>query len=99
MLKITRLRSVNPQDYYLEVIARGAEEYYLRGPDQAGVWIGDGSARLGLDGTVAPDDLRAILDQRHPITGEKEIALSTALLGVETVSAVNAPTRGIVSPA
>lgn len=64
MLKITRLRSNNPQGYYLEVIAQGAEEYYLRRPDHAGVWIGAGAGHLGLDGTVAPDDLRAILDQR-----------------------------------
>ena len=71
MLKITRLRSDNPQGYYLEVIARGAEEYYVRRPEHAGVWIGAGSSQLGLDGAVAPDDLRAILAQRHPVTGEK----------------------------
>ncbi|WP_436792821.1 MobF family relaxase [Actinospongicola halichondriae] len=88
MLKITRLRSVNPQDYYLEVIARGAEEYYLRGPDQAGTWIGTGSARLGLDGAVAADDLRAILDQRHPITGEKLPARQIRRVGFDlTLSA------------
>jgi len=88
MLKITRLRSANPQDYYLEVIARGAEEYYLSGPDQAGVWIGNGSAGLGLDGTVAPDDLRAILDQRHPITGEKLPARQIRRVGFDlTLSA------------
>jgi conjugative relaxase-like TrwC/TraI family protein len=71
VLKITRLRSDNPQGYYLEVIARGAEEYYLRRPEHAGVWIGAGSTRLGLDGIVDPDDLRAVLDQRNPTTGEK----------------------------
>jgi conjugative relaxase-like TrwC/TraI family protein len=88
MLKITGLRSSNPQDYYLEVIARGAEEYYLRRPEHAGVWIGAGSSQLGLDGAVAPDDLRAILDQRHPITGEKLPARQIRRVGFDlTLSA------------
>ncbi|MFP5322917.1 MAG: MobF family relaxase [Acidimicrobiia bacterium] len=88
MLKITGLRSSNPQDYYLEVIARGAEEYYVRRPEHAGVWIGGGSSQLGLDGVVAPDDLRAILDQRHPVTGEKLSARQIRRVGFDlTLSA------------
>lgn len=88
MLKITRLRSANPEGYYLEVIARGAEEYYIRRPEHAGVWIGAGSTRLGLDGTVAADDLRAILDQRHPATGEKLPARQIRRVGFDlTLSA------------
>lgn len=88
MLKITRLRCDNPQGYYLEVIARGAEEYYLRRPDHAGVWIGAGASRLGLDGAVSPDDLRAILDQRHPTTGEKLPARKIRRVGFDlTLSA------------
>jgi conjugative relaxase-like TrwC/TraI family protein len=70
VLKITQLRSTRPEGYYLEAIARGAEEYYLQRGDTPGAWIGEGAAGLGLSGRVEPDQLSALLRQRHPRTGE-----------------------------
>lgn len=44
--------------YYLS-LAR--EDYYLEGGERPGYWWGSGADRLGLTGTVKPDDLRALL--------------------------------------
>ncbi|MBV8463075.1 MAG: relaxase domain-containing protein, partial [Acidimicrobiales bacterium] len=61
-------------------LGRGATRYYAEslrhedgydGPaEDAGRWRGRGAARLGLRGAVAPEDLSAVLDGRHPRTDE-----------------------------
>ena len=49
------------EDYYLHTVANGREEYYTGSGESPGYWLGEGARRLGLDGEVAPDDLRAVL--------------------------------------
>src|SRR5690606_5262145 len=40
-------------DYYLDTVARGAEEYYVGSGEAPGRWLGRGAERLGLTGDVA----------------------------------------------
>jgi len=53
-------------DYYLDTVARGAEEYYIGSREAPGRWVGRGAARLGFDGEVAGIDLRHVLEGRDP---------------------------------
>ncbi len=45
---------------------RGPVDYYLDPDEPLGRWWGGGRPALGLDGPVAGDDLRALLEARHP---------------------------------
>ena len=42
--------------------------------ERPGVWQGNWADQLGLDGVVAADDLRALVDGRHPGTGVELLA-------------------------
>ena len=44
-------------------------DYYSGAGEAHGQWIGGGASRLGLDGQVDPDDLRAVLAGLRPGTG------------------------------
>jgi conjugative relaxase-like TrwC/TraI family protein len=57
------------EGYYLHAVAKGVEDYYLGSGEALGRWVGSGSARLGLSGVVAGDDLRTVLDGRRPEDG------------------------------
>ena len=48
MLSIGKL-SPGRADYYLDTVAKGAEEYYLGSGEAPGRWIGHGAELLGLD--------------------------------------------------
>jgi conjugative relaxase-like TrwC/TraI family protein len=83
VMKIVKLRTTNPATYYVEIIASGAEEYYLRSPEAHGRWTGAGTALLGLDGEVDADDLRAILAHRDPTTGTRLTSQRVTLPGFD----------------
>lgn len=78
--------------YYLEVIAAGREDYYLSSGEAPGRWVGGGSAALGLEGEVSPDDLRAVLGGLDPRTGarivgwRKVVGLDLTLSAPKSVS-------------
>ena len=59
--------------YYLTAVAKqdGAEGYYLARGEEPGRWLGTGAEHLGLSGEVTGPQLRAVLDARHPDTGEQ----------------------------
>ncbi len=60
--------------YYLTAVARGedgVEGYYLARGEEPGRWLGRGAEQLGLSGEVTGPQLRAVLDARHPDTGEQ----------------------------
>jgi conjugative relaxase-like TrwC/TraI family protein len=59
------------QSYYLETVARGAEEYYTGAKEAPGEWIGVSAARLGLAGEVDAETLRSILESRDPTDGAR----------------------------
>ncbi|MCZ7535711.1 MAG: relaxase domain-containing protein [Acidimicrobiia bacterium] len=50
---------------------RGPVDYYLDPDEPPGRWWGHGRAALGLEGTIAGDELRAVLDAHHPTTGAR----------------------------
>lgn len=54
------------QAYYVDAVARGAEEYYTAGKEAPGQWIGAASHRLGLDGEVDPEALAHLLAHVDP---------------------------------
>jgi Ti-type conjugative transfer relaxase TraA len=57
------------QQYYLDTVARGAEEYYARGKEAPGRWVGRAAERLGLRGEVEPLELHRVLYGADPRTG------------------------------
>jgi conjugative relaxase-like TrwC/TraI family protein len=50
--------------------ARGPVDYYLDPDEPPGRWWGSGRREVGLEGDVRPEQLWALLEGRHPITGE-----------------------------
>ncbi len=72
MLNIGKLRP-GGADYYVGEIATSAEDYYLGHGEAPGRWVGSLAAEMGLHGQVDPDHFRALLDGRHPLTGEQVV--------------------------
>ncbi|MDP9465631.1 MAG: relaxase domain-containing protein [Actinomycetota bacterium] len=58
-------------EYYVREIASSAEDYYLGHGEAPGRWVGSLAAEIGLHGEVDPERFRALLDGRHPLTGEQ----------------------------
>jgi conjugative relaxase-like TrwC/TraI family protein len=50
-------------------VADGVEDYYVGAGEAPGVWRGGWASELGLEGVVAADDLRALVDGRDPGSG------------------------------
>ncbi len=75
MLSIGKLGK-GQERYYLGKVAEGAEDYYSGEGEEAGEWIGDAAAQLGLDGEVGEDQLVAMLTGRNPATGEPLLGTS-----------------------
>lgn len=73
MLSVTRLRR-GGADYYLDSVARGAEDYYLGHGEAPGSWFGSGVEAISLAGEVEADDLRAVLAGTDPRDGEVMVA-------------------------
>ena len=74
------------QDYYLDTVARGAEEYYTGGKEAPGQWIGAGASRLGLTGEVDAIALGRVLEHTHP----SDAGRLTAARSVPTVAGFDA---------
>ena len=78
MLSIGKL-ATGQAGYYLEqahgsvtratAVSSGVEDYYLGGPEAAGVWTGAAAAALGLNGKVDATALNRVLSGEHPVTG------------------------------
>ena len=68
MLSMWKLR-VGAEDYYLEQVAKGLDDYYSGAGETQGEWIGTASAALGLEHDVIGDELRAVLAGLAPGTG------------------------------
>ncbi len=71
MLTITKLKSA---EYVLRSVADGMEDYFMGAGEAPGVWHGRWAPELGLEGVVAADDLRAMIEGTHPGTGEELLA-------------------------
>ncbi len=70
MLNIGKLRP-GGAEYYVGEITTSAEDYYLARGEAPGRWVGSLAAEMGLHGEVDPDHFRALLEGRHPLTGEQ----------------------------
>lgn len=57
------------RQYYAEGLKR--EDYYSEGQEVAGKWYGKAAERLGLSGGVTPEAFAALVENRHPTTGER----------------------------
>lgn len=57
------------RQYYAEGLKR--EDYYSEGQEVAGKWYGKAATRLGLSGSVTPEAFAALVENRHPVTGER----------------------------
>jgi conjugative relaxase-like TrwC/TraI family protein len=66
------------QQYYLDTVARGAEEYYTGAREAPGQWLGSAAARLDLAGEVAAEDLGRLLEHVHPGGGYRLTAARSA---------------------
>src|SRR6478672_11918006 len=69
MLSIGKLGK-GQEGYYLSKVAEGEEDYYSGEGEEAGQWLGDAAAELGLSGAVEADQLVAMLTGVNPATGE-----------------------------
>lgn len=70
MLRVVAHKSAAAaRQYYSEGLRR--EDYYAEGQEVAGKWFGKGAERLGLSGDVTPEAFAALVNNRHPGTGER----------------------------
>jgi conjugative relaxase-like TrwC/TraI family protein len=67
---VLRLAKLTDAEYVLRQVAGGLEDYYLGSGEAPGVWSGRLAGQVGLAGVVEADGLRALIDRRHPATGE-----------------------------
>ena len=71
MLTITNLADA---EYLIGQVALGVEDYYVGSGEAPGVWQGGLATELGLAGVVDPDQLRALLLGRDPVTDAELLA-------------------------
>jgi conjugative relaxase-like TrwC/TraI family protein len=74
MLSIGKLGKGQEQ-YYLDKVAEGAEDYYSGEGEVAGEWLGDAAEDLGLSGEVEAAQLEAMLTGRNPTDGEPLVGM------------------------
>ena len=74
MLTIGKL-GIGQENYYLDKVAEGAEDYYSGEGEAEGRWMGDAAEELGLEGEVGPDQLKAMLTGRNPVDGEPLVGM------------------------
>ena len=68
MLSIGKLVA-GAEEYYLNTVARGLEEYYTGAAEAPGHWLGSAAAELGLSSEVDASHLAAVLRGHSPLDG------------------------------
>ncbi len=71
VLSLAKVDAVNGRTgrYYTDSVASGAEDYYAGRGESSGVWIGEGTTRLGLAGVATTAEFHAVLNGRDPRDG------------------------------
>lgn len=69
-VSIGKIRGGSGVAYLLSAVAKGSEDYYVGSGEAAGVWLGSGSAALGLEGEVDAEAFARVLRGQDPQTGE-----------------------------
>jgi conjugative relaxase-like TrwC/TraI family protein len=78
MLSIGKVgMSAGQQMYYEEQVAAGREDYYAGNGEAPGSWTGSGARALGLSRELDAEQLKSLMDGRHPATGEQLAKRST----------------------
>lgn len=57
------------RQYYAEGLKR--EDYYSEGQEVVGKWHGKAAEKLGLTGDVTPEAFARLVENRHPLTGDR----------------------------
>jgi conjugative relaxase-like TrwC/TraI family protein len=70
MLSVAKL-GVGQEQYYLDSVASGVEDYYLGAGEEPGQWAGHASGLLGLAGGVHVEQLGHVLAGRDPTSGTR----------------------------
>lgn len=70
MVGVTKIQRGNA-GYWLAAVAEGGEDYYSKPGEAPGEWIGALAADLGLAGQVDAESYSAVLEGRHPISGDQ----------------------------
>ena len=70
VVRVVRVTALANAEYLIGSVALGIEEYYLGVGEAPGVWAGRWSDELGLVGVVEADQLRALIEARHPVSGD-----------------------------
>ena len=71
VLTITKLKGA---EYLISSVADGMEDYYMGAGEAPGVWHGTLGRRLGLEGVVEADALRALVNGVDPDSGVELLA-------------------------
>jgi conjugative relaxase-like TrwC/TraI family protein len=72
VISIGKLRNAEAAVSYLQhAITDSALDYYAQRGEPVGRWSGTGAHCLGVSGTVTPEQLQALLNGRHPLTGQR----------------------------
>lgn len=71
MLTLVKLTNA---EYLITSVASGLEDYYMGSGEAPGVWHGRWAKELNLTGVVGDDQLRAVVEGRHPTTGADLLA-------------------------
>ncbi|MBI1349443.1 relaxase domain-containing protein [bacterium] len=71
MLRMIQQSSAAAQGYYAHLAQSDYAGYYAESQERVGRWGGRAAARLGLAGEVTASQFEALVDNRHPITGER----------------------------
>jgi conjugative relaxase-like TrwC/TraI family protein len=82
MLSIGKL-AAGQEAYYLDAIARGAEDYYREKGEVPGRWAGGGAEQLGLDGAVGDAALTELLSGFDPVTDMELARLGRRVTGFD----------------
>jgi hypothetical protein len=70
MLSIGKVGVARDQQlYYEQKVARGADDYYAGRGESPGRWKGSAARQLGLTSELDAEQLKAVMDGRHPGTG------------------------------
>ena len=70
MLRVVAHKSAAAaRQYYAEGLKR--EDYYSEGQEVVGKWHGKAAAMLSLSGNVTPEAFAALVENKHPTTGER----------------------------
>ena len=70
VVAVVRVTALANAEYLIGSVALGIEEYYLGIGEAPGVWAGRWANELGLVGVVEADQLRALVEGRHPSSGD-----------------------------